>query len=80
MLVLPNPAKTPFPIIDCAVMPAQKAMNLLIVQLFVKEGFFHVISLVKTLVQSVSIPIYKHDFDNVIHRLNREEFYLPLHV
>jgi hypothetical protein len=42
-LILPNPAETPFPIIDLAVMATQETMYLLIFQLFVKEGFFHVI-------------------------------------
>jgi hypothetical protein len=41
VFILPNPAETLFPIIDLAVMATQEAVNLLIFQFFVKEGFFH---------------------------------------
>jgi hypothetical protein len=50
VFILPHPAEASFPIIDLAVMATQETMYLLIFQLFVKEGFFHVILPPKTMV------------------------------
>ena len=48
--ILPHSAEASFSVIDLTVMATQEAMYLLIFQFFVKEGFFHVIFPVKTLV------------------------------